>query len=131
LRSLTAGMSTKATMVRAIFRTEIPRLDDGAELGIYRIAQEALSNALRHARARQVELALAASEQELRLEIRDDGCGFDPADRRAQALGLVSMEERAQALGGCFEVRSTAGKGTVVLVEIPLRAVVLPQTASR
>jgi len=131
LRSLTAGMTTETTAVRATFATEIPRLDDAAELGVYRIAQEALANALRHARARHVDVVLAVSDHELRLEVRDDGDGFDPAERRAQALGLVSMEERAQALGGCFEVRSTAGKGTTVRVEIPWHAVALRRTASR
>jgi PAS domain S-box-containing protein len=131
LRSLTAGMTSETTAVRAAFATEIPRLDDGAELGIYRIAQEALANALRHARARSVDVTLAVAGHALRLEIRDDGCGFDPADRRSQALGLVSMEERAQALGGCFEVQSAAGKGTTVRVEIPLHAVALRRTAAR
>jgi signal transduction histidine kinase len=86
---------------------------------VYRIAQEALANAARHAGARSIVVALAASDGRLCLEVQDDGCGFDPAAPRAEALGLVSMEERAQALGGRLELKSAPGAGTTVRLECP------------
>jgi PAS domain S-box-containing protein len=120
LRSLAAGMTSATTAVRATFRSAIPRLADDTELSVYRIAQEALANALRHARARSIEVTLGVRLGALCLEVRDDGRGFDPADRRAQALGLISMEERAQALGGRLTIDSVPDRGTIVRVELPL-----------
>jgi signal transduction histidine kinase len=120
LRSLAAGLSSDSTIVRTTFPTRIPRLDETAELTVYRIAQEALANAIRHAHARSVTIVLTARARRLRLEVRDDGCGFDPACRRAPALGLLSMEERALALGGRLDVFSQPGAGTVVRLDCPL-----------
>jgi two-component system NarL family sensor kinase len=121
LQSLADGMSSAATRVGVEFATPIPRLDEEAELAVYRIVQEALANAVRHAAARAVVVTLAVTEGRLRLEVRDDGCGFTPATReRSDALGLVSMEERALALGGRFELSSAPGAGTVVRLECPV-----------
>ena len=87
---------------------------------VLRIAQEALHNALRHARARRVEVRLAARDGILELDIRDDGLGFDPGDAglRARHLGLTSMEERARRLGGRLDIRSAPGAGTRVRLEV-------------
>jgi PAS domain S-box-containing protein len=120
LRSLALGLATPTTSIHAAFPTRVPRLDEAAEVTVYRIAQEALTNALRHAQARVVKLALATDGTRLRLEIRDDGCGFDPAHRRTTALGLLSMEERALALGGRLEVSSVPDQGTAVVLDCPL-----------
>jgi signal transduction histidine kinase len=117
-------MSSADTRVAAEFITPIPRLDDHVEIGVYRIAQEALANAARHAGARSIVIRLAADDdQTLRLDVRDDGCGFalDARQRRAH-LGLVGMRERALALGGRVEVWSEPGQGTVIHLECPLRA---------
>lgn len=87
---------------------------------LYRIAQEALTNALKHADARRVTVHLAADEQHVLLEIRDDGCGFDPTlvgDNGG--MGLVSMRERAQKLSGLFTIESSPGHGATVHVRIP------------
>jgi signal transduction histidine kinase len=86
---------------------------------ILRIAQEALHNALTHARARTVEVRLRTTTGRLVLEVEDDGIGFDPASAsiRARRLGLTSMEERAERLGGSLELRSAPGQGTVVKLE--------------
>ncbi len=119
LRSLADGMASTETTVRAEFPTPIPRLDEDIELAVYRIAQEALANAVRHAAARTIVVTLAVDSRHLRLVVRDDGCGFDLA-APSDALGLVSMRERALALGGRFEVASTPGEGTVVQLECPL-----------
>jgi two-component system NarL family sensor kinase len=93
LRSLALGLTSQATSVQTVFPATVPRLEETDEVTVYRITQEALANALRHARARIVTLVLAAEGDRLRLEVRDDGCGFDPCRRRTAALGLLSMED--------------------------------------
>jgi signal transduction histidine kinase len=87
---------------------------------VFRIAQEALQNALRHAQATRIVLRLRGEDGRLLLDVVDDGVGFDPdaADLRARRLGLTSMEERAQRLGGRLEIRSAEGAGTTVRLEI-------------
>jgi signal transduction histidine kinase len=94
--------------------------DPGRDREILRIAQEALHNALRHADASRVAVRLAHNEGLLRLEIADDGVGFDPASPalRATHLGLTSMEERAERAGGRLEIRSAPGAGTTVRLEV-------------
>jgi PAS domain S-box-containing protein len=120
LRALAVGLLSPETQVTASFSTHVPRLEQSAEVTVYRIAQEALTNATRHAHARTIALTLQTTDHALALEVRDDGCGFDPKHRRGQALGLLSMEERALALGGRLDVRSTPGRGTVIRLECPL-----------
>jgi signal transduction histidine kinase len=86
---------------------------------VFRIAQEALQNALRHACATHIVVRLRADDGRLVLDIQDDGVGFDPdaAGVRSRRLGLTSMEERAQRLGARLEVRSASGAGTTVHLE--------------
>jgi signal transduction histidine kinase len=88
---------------------------------VLRIAQEALHNALRHAGASRVEVRLGFADGAVRLEVADDGTGFDPADPelRATRLGLTSMEERAARLGGRLEISSSPGSGASVVLEVP------------
>jgi tetratricopeptide (TPR) repeat protein len=91
-------------------------------LALYRIAQEGLTNAVRHAGARTARLALCADRGTVRLTLADDGAGFDPlAARREGGLGLVSMEERARLLGGRCRIVSAPGSGTTVEVTVPRR----------
>jgi signal transduction histidine kinase len=87
---------------------------------LLRIAQEALQNALRHAAAERVAVRIAASPTRLVLEVEDDGVGFEPAspELRSRHLGLTSMEERAELLGGRLEIRSAEGAGTTVRFEV-------------
>jgi signal transduction histidine kinase len=87
---------------------------------VLRIAQEALQNALRHANAEHVVLRLHSDTGRLVLEVADDGVGFEPGGTglRSWRLGLTSMEERAQRLGGRLELRSTPGAGTTVRLEV-------------
>lgn len=124
LRSLAAGLATERLRIDAIIPTPVPRLEEQDEVAVYRIAQEAVTNAVRHAEADTVAVVLDAADGRLRLEVRDDGRGFDPAGngRRPRALGILAMRERALALGGRFEVRSVVGSGTTVLLECPLHA---------
>lgn len=88
------------------------------ELACFRIAQEALTNVLRHADARHVRVELHADATRLCLRIDDDGRGFAPI--AAPGLGLVTMRERAQQLGGRFEIDSQPGHGTRLLAELPM-----------
>jgi signal transduction histidine kinase len=98
-------------------------LGDGGEHDgeVLRIAQEALQNALRHAHASHIEVRLGNGDGRLRLAVADDGVGFDPDEPglRARRLGLTSMEERAQALGGKVTIASRPGNGTTVSLEVP------------
>jgi signal transduction histidine kinase len=87
---------------------------------VFRIAQEALHNALRHAHATRIDVTFTARDGRLALTVADDGVGFDPAaaEVRGRRLGLTSMEERARALGGALRVESTPGEGTRVRLEV-------------
>jgi signal transduction histidine kinase len=98
-----------------------PLLAAGASGEVFRIAQEALQNALRHAGAERVDVRLDDEGGRLVLTVADDGRGFDPARAglRGRRLGLTSMEERADALGGRLEVVSAPGAGTTVRLEVP------------
>jgi signal transduction histidine kinase len=87
---------------------------------LYQIAQEALNNALKHARAKAVRVLLDFQESATRLEVSDDGGGFEPEEaRRGGGAGLRGMRERAQAIGGTLRVESSPGKGTRVSVLVP------------
>ena len=88
------------------------------EAEAFRVAQEALANALRHARAERIGVTLERRDGGLRLVVEDDGRGFDPAAKRATRLGLTSMEERAAALGGALTIASRPGSGTTVTLEL-------------
>ncbi|MCH7809126.1 MAG: GAF domain-containing sensor histidine kinase [Chloroflexi bacterium] len=92
------------------------------ERQLLRIAQEALSNAVKHAQATSVKLDLGVTDGRVRLSVRDDGRGFDPDEPgiRSKRLGITSMEERAGELGGELSIESTPGQGTIVVVEAPV-----------
>ena len=98
------------------------------EQAIFRVIQEALANIARHSQADQVDLMLQWEETSLRLEVKDNGRGFDPTVRRGQGVGLESMVERIQALGGTIRIHSQPGQGATIVAEIPLQA---PRTAVR
>jgi signal transduction histidine kinase len=96
------------------------RLPADVERSLLRIAQEALGNALRHAHAHRVALSLAAPDSRVVLRVVDDGRGFDPeeAERRSRRLGLTSMRERAETIGGTLTIESAPAQGTTVTVEV-------------
>ena len=87
---------------------------------LYRIAQEATNNAIKHAHARRLALRLADEDGAVLLEVRDDGAGFDPGGDFGGHFGLTSMRERAGRLGGTLTVESAPGRGTTVRVRLPL-----------
>jgi signal transduction histidine kinase len=100
-----------------------PRLDRDTELTLLRIAEEAITNAITHARAGSVEVSIARSSGRMRLTISDDGVGFHPERPKAPGAenhwGLTIMRERALAIGGTLTVDSRAGGGTRVTVVVP------------
>lgn len=100
-----------------------PRLSAEAQAAAYRIAQEALHNVVKHARASQVWLSLREEGGEVRLTVRDDGRGFDPQAQGRGTLGQRSMRERAAGAGGTLSVESSAGgetgSGTTVTLRLP------------
>jgi PAS domain S-box-containing protein len=114
--------------LQAEFQAEAPegRLDSVVETACFRVAQEALTNVVRHARARVVAVELRHQDGRLHLFVRDDGAGFDVAALREQAvlgasLGLLSMEERATLAGGGLECKSAPGQGTEIHAWFPLK----------
>jgi two-component system NarL family sensor kinase len=92
----------------------------GVEAGLYRIAQEALTNAVRHAAAHTIKVRLTAQPGEVRLSIDDDGQGFDSSLIAKDHYGLVGLNERAHLLGGSLSLQTSAGEGTRVEVTVPL-----------
>ncbi len=93
---------------------------------LYRIAQEALNNVVKHAAARQTKLTLLRQATEVVMRIADNGQGFDPTDALADgtsrgSYGVISMRERAEALGGQLRIDSAIGAGTTITVTLPLR----------
>jgi len=99
-----------------------PRLPAEAEIMLFRIVQEALMNVTKHARATEATIALEAAPDKAILTISDNGCGFDAAaklSRASTSLGMVSMRERAESIGGRLRVESAPGRGTRVIVEAP------------
>jgi two-component system NarL family sensor kinase len=91
------------------------------EASLYRIAQEALTNVVRHARALHVTVQLETMLDNVRLIVQDDGRGFDPARIPQGRLGLIGLNERVKLLGGSLKVQSSPGAGTRIQVAIPLR----------
>lgn len=108
-------------------RIDFQCADDGVEpppevaLGLYRITQEALRNAIRHSEAEAIRVEIEADGSRIRLVVSDDGHGFDPAaDERREGLGLQGMRERVRLVGGSLELATAPGAGTRIEAAIPL-----------
>jgi signal transduction histidine kinase len=95
-------------------------LDPSMDLALLRIAQEALHNIKKHARAQNVNITLSYMPDVLALDVADDGMGFDAARLKGRGFGLTSMRERAEELGGELTIESEPGKGTKIAVLIPI-----------
>jgi signal transduction histidine kinase len=125
LAMLAADVSCDAVPVETDLTRYVPR-PLAEEEALYRIAQEALTNATKHARARQVRLRLAAEGGRTVLRVSDDGAGFGGSVEhtgehavQAGGLGLLTMRERATAIGGSIRIESTTGTGTTIEVTVP------------
>lgn len=108
------------------FESTLPPEDS---IHIYRVVQEALNNAAKHSKAQQAWVTVEEQDGELRLEIRDDGRGFDVAAAQGEGLGLMGMRERAEHLQGTFSLRSAPRQGTLIRVRVPLQHKALPHAA--
>jgi PAS domain S-box-containing protein len=99
---------------------DFSRLVPLLENAIYRILQEGMTNACKHSESSRVRVSLLQQKDHLRIEIRDWGIGFDVKHVKEGSYGLAGIRERARLLGGEFHLRSAAGKGTRIVVELPL-----------
>lgn len=104
------------------FQIEEINLSKAEEDHLFRIAQEALSNTLRHAKATEVELLLVARDQTCILRIQDNGRGFNTEDDKSTSYGLKNIAERAVEIGCTYKIVSIPGEGTIVEVKVPLRS---------
>ncbi len=101
---------------------EVRRLPEEIELALYRIAQEATTNVQLHAHASHVSVRLQFLEDEVRLEVTDNGIGFNLEDKdldAGEAVGLLGMRERAELVGGTLTIRTSPGQGTEITVGVP------------
>jgi two-component system NarL family sensor kinase len=117
IEALLNGMSPK-TNFEVIGSS--PPLPIRIATGLYRIAQEALTNIQKHAEAKQVDISLILTPERLRLVIEDDGKGFDPKTVGDGHFGLIGLKERAKLLNATLDIVSCEGNGTVIEVTIPL-----------
>jgi signal transduction histidine kinase len=131
---LVSALTKQAAAVQARHDVPVqPELCDEPDLPLkvkqelYRVAQEALQNTIKHARASQVNLRLGRTDGTIILEIRDNGVGFDPLGSFPGHLGLLSMRERLEKLGGVLSIESTPGQGTTVHAQVPACAIIPEQ----
>lgn len=120
LEFLADGVSRRTGLQIGIEGSPGARLPTPAETALYRVVQEALTNIARHAEATQVTLRLRCDDEHLRLEVADDGKGFDTGQPKPRSLGLLTMSERARELGGSFAVDTRPGAGTRLTLTVPL-----------
>ena len=124
---LVAALTKQVEALRARYKLTVeadlvdePDLSLEKKEALYRIAQEALHNIVKHARASNVVLRLARQEREVFLEVCDNGKGFDPTGPFPGHLGVLSMQERVTKIGGTLTIESAPGQGTCIRVRVPL-----------
>jgi NarL family two-component system sensor histidine kinase LiaS len=97
-------------------------LDTQSEDHLFRIAQEAISNTLRHSKAQTMSIHLNGFGRQVRLTFVDDGVGFVVEERKYSSYGLLTMEERVLEMGGSLDIESRTGAGTKIDIWVPARA---------
>jgi signal transduction histidine kinase len=126
LKYLAEGVMRRSGLQVIIEGTPERRLPEPIEAALYRVAQESLTNAVRHARATKVTIRLCHEAATISCHVRDDGVGFDAklaeTSTDERGFGLIGIRERAGSLGGTLEIKSAAGAGTELIVSIPLGA---------
>ncbi len=117
-----ARRQSERASCRIDVRADLPALPKDVETAAFRITQEAVNNAVRHARPTAIDITAQLREDRLDLRIRDDGTGFQPEDPTAEhgGMGLLGMRERAALLGGALQVESRPGGGTLITATIPI-----------
>ena len=125
LNWLASDLTKNYGIVASVSVSGTPKeLSSDAELTLFRITQEALTNVRKHSNAKKADVSLEFSDYRTRLRVQDDGKGFDLPERlgdmtRTGKLGLAGMQERAELLGGTLTIRSLPGQGTTMIVEVP------------
>lgn len=118
--------------IRVHMPERAPQIDEGLQLFLYRAAQEALVNVVRHARARRVDVTLEAGPAKIELRVVDDGIGIEPQDlSKPGSFGLLAIRERCREVGGSLRVRKGAAGGTEFSLRVPARANQEPTAESR
>ncbi len=120
LRELLQELSTKMPVAIQWEMDEDIRLAKGVEDQLFRIAQEAISNTLRHSRAERLEMKLLRRVDGVRLSIRDNGIGFELDKKKQASYGLMSMAERVNEIGGFMNIVTAPGKGTRIEIRVPV-----------
>jgi len=116
IERMTTGMTVQAKFT---LRGEPRELPPEWETNLLRIGQEVLTNVLRHAQASELDVMLVFDSDEIRLNLRDNGRGFDPA-KRHEGFGLQGINERAEGMGGQLSIQSASGKGTAISIVLPV-----------
>ena len=126
IRFLAEGVSKRANLRIQIKTTVAGRLPGPAEIALYRIVQEALTNAAKHSKASRVWIRIGRKNRIFRCSIEDDGVGFDvratQSDGKRRGLGLIGMQERLNGIGGTLSIDSVRGRGTRLLIQLPTEA---------
>jgi len=124
IRFLAEGVSKRANLPIHIKVAFAGRLPSTTEIALYRVVQEALTNATKHAKASNIWVRAWRDDFVLCCSIRDDGAGFDVGAIQApggrKGLGLIGMQERVSAIGGTVRIESRHGQGTELLIRLPL-----------
>ena len=113
---MTEGTSLQT---KCVLRGAQRKLPPDWDENLLRISQEILTNVLRHAHARCFTLQLTFESEGIRMELRDDGCGFDPM-RKHDGFGLLGIRERVESMGGRLTIQSERGAGTAAIITLPL-----------
>jgi signal transduction histidine kinase len=125
IRFLAGAVAKRANLPIEIKTKILKRLPSAVEIAIYRIVQEALTNITKHAKASQVSIQVFRADKALCCLIQDDGAGFDVralrSDPNQRGFGLIGMQERANAIGGTLSVDSSPGRGTKLLLRLPMK----------
>jgi signal transduction histidine kinase len=121
LGQLQRDLSRPGITITVLSENLAPVLPDDIALCLFRIAQEAMHNAIKHSGARTIKIQLKGDNDVIALKITDDGIGFDVSGAAGKGLGLISMHERADTIGGTLKVVSRKGSGTRLQVTVPFR----------
>ena len=126
IRFLAEGVS-KRTNLRIQIKTSVAgRLSEASEIALYRIVQEALTNAAKHSKASRVWIRIGRKNRLFYCSIEDDGIGFDlrsvQSEGKREGLGLIGMQERLNGIGGTLCIETAIGRGTKLLIQLPVEA---------
>lgn len=108
------------TTITFAYTGEVKRLSNRFEVAVFRLVQEAVQNALKHAEATTIQVKMELKQNSLLIVVKDDGKGFNPNEKKEKAFGLMGMRERIEWLEGKLHIYSQLGRGTIVTMHIPL-----------